>query len=249
MKNCWNKLLIFSFFLIAMSCNIKKELIINDFSKINVDDLITKVNSTAPAYKWINIRGKLKINNQDGGVPLGFSLKIAKDSLIWISITAPIIGEVNRLMISRDSIYSIDRTKSIWFIKNLIDFKEEYSLSLSLNMIESIITNSILIPKKDYSSSQELNTVTLDSQNDSTTYVVNLNSYSIESFVRKFSESEKITVKYDDYQLINDFLYPKKLSVSTSGKKLSFELILNKIKTLDTDKVSFKIPKKYNETK
>jgi len=232
-----------------MSCNIKKELIINDFSKINVDDLITKVNSTAPAYKWINIRGKLKINNQDGGVPLGFSLKIAKDSLIWISITAPIIGEVNRLMISRDSIYSIDRTKSIWFIKNLIDFKEEYSLSLSLNMIESIITNSILIPKKDYSSSQELNTVTLDSQNDSTTYVVNLNSYSIESFVRKFSESEKITVKYDDYQLINDFLYPKKLSVSTSGKKLSFELILNKIKTLDTDKVSFKIPKKYNETK
>ena len=249
MKNCWNKLLVFSFFLIAMSCNIKKELIINDFSKINVDDLITKVNSTAPAYKWINIRGKLKINNQDGGVPLGFSLKIAKDSLIWISITAPIIGEVNRLMISRDSIYSIDRTKSIWFIKNLIDFKEEYSLSLSLNMIESIITNSILIPKKDYSSSQELNTVTLDSQNDSTTYVVNLNSYSIESFVRKFSESEKITVKYDDYQLINDFLYPKKLSVSTSGKKLSFELILNKIKTLDTDKVSFKIPKKYNETK
>ena len=48
MKNCWNKLLVFSFFLMAMSCNIKKELVINDFSKINVDDLITKVNSTTP---------------------------------------------------------------------------------------------------------------------------------------------------------------------------------------------------------
>ena len=64
-----------------MSCNIKKELTINDFSKINVDDLITKVNSTTTEYKWINIRGKLKINNQDSGVPLGFSLKMAKDSL------------------------------------------------------------------------------------------------------------------------------------------------------------------------
>ena len=61
------------------------------------------------------------------------------------------------------------------------------------------------------------------------------------------NESDEVTEL--DYQLINDFLYPKKLSVSTSGKKLSFELILNKIKTLDTDKVSFKIPKKYNETK
>ena len=27
MKNCWNKLLVFSFFLIAISCNIKKDLI------------------------------------------------------------------------------------------------------------------------------------------------------------------------------------------------------------------------------
>ncbi len=249
MKNCGNKLLVFSFFLIAMSCNIKKELIINDFSKINIDELITKVNSTTPAYKWINIRGKLKINNQDGGVPLGFSLKMAKDSLIWISLTAPIIGEVNRVMISRDSIYSINRTNSSWFIKNLTDFKDEYGLNLSLSTIESIITNSVLIPKQNYSSLKELNTVTLDSQNDSTTYVVNLNNYTIESFVRKFSASEKLTVKYFDSQMIDSVLYPKKLIISTANKKLSFELILNKIKVLEKDKVSFKIPKKYNETK
>jgi hypothetical protein len=173
---------------------------------------------------------------------------MAKDSLIWISITAPIIGEVNRVMISRDSIYSIDRTKSTWFIKNLIDFKDEYGLDLSLSTIERIITNSVLIPKQNYLSSQELNTVTLDSQNDSTTYVVNLNSYSIESFVRKFSASEKLTVNYFDTQMIDSVLYPKKLIISTTNKKLSFELILNKIKVLEKDKVSFKIPKKYNET-
>ena len=249
MKNCWNKLQVFFFCLVLVSCNINKKLIVNDFQKITIDEVIKKVNSNTLSYKWVNIRGKLKINNQDGAVSLGFSLKMASDSLIWISITAPIIGEVNRVMITSDSIYSINRTNTSWFIKNLTDFKEEYSLSLSLNMIERIITNSILIPKNDYLSSQDLNTVTLDSQNDSTTYVVNLNNYSIESFVRKFSASEIITVKYIDYQFIDNFLYPKKLSVSTGDKKFSFELILNKIKTLDTDKVSFKIPKKYNETK
>ena len=80
----------------VMSCNIKKELTVNDYSTISVEDVITKVNSTTPSYKWLSIRGKLKVNTQAGGVPLGFNLKIAKDSLIWISITAPIIGEVNR---------------------------------------------------------------------------------------------------------------------------------------------------------
>ena len=232
-----------------MSCNIKKELTVNDYSTISVEDVITKVNSTTPSYKWLSIRGKLKVNTQDGGVPLGFNLKIAKDSLMWISITAPIIGEVNRLMITRDSVYSINRTNSSWFIKNVSVFKDEYNIKLSLSLIESIITNSISISQNNYLSSQDLNTITLDSQNDSSTYVINLNTYSIELFVRKFSANEELTVKYVDFQIIDNFIYPKKLNVNTGSEKLSFELTLNKIKVLDKDKTPFKIPKNYNEKK
>lgn len=232
-----------------MSCNIKKELTVNDYSTISVEDVITKVNSTTPSYKWLSIRGKLKVNTQDGGVPLGFNLKIAKDSLIWISITAPIIGEVNRLMITRDSVYSINRTNSSWFIKNVSVFKDEYNIKLSLSLIESIITSSISISQNNYLSTQDLNTITLDSQNDSSTYVINLNTYSIELFVRKFSANEELTVKYVDFQIIDNFLYPKKLNVNTVSEKLSFELTLNKIKVLDKDKTPFKIPKNYNEKK
>ena len=102
MKNYWNKALIFFFSLMVMSCNVKKKLTVNDFSTISIEEVITKVNSTTPSYKWLSIRGKLKVNTQDGGVPLGFNLKIAEDSLIWISITANIIGEVNRKIINRD---------------------------------------------------------------------------------------------------------------------------------------------------
>lgn len=232
-----------------MSCNIKKELTVNDYSTISVEDVITKVNSTTPSYKWLSIRGKLKVNTQDGGVPLGFNLKIAKDSLIWISITAPIIGEVNRLMITRDTVYSINRTNSSWFIKNVSVFKDEYNIKLSLSLIESIITSSISISQNNYLSTQDLNTITLDSQNDSSTYVINLNTYSIELFVRKFSANEELTVKYVDFQIIDNFLYPKKLNVNTGSEKLSFELTLNKIKVLDIDKTPFKIPKNYNEKK
>ena len=249
MKNYWNKTLIFFFSLMVVSCNIKQELTVNDFSTISIEEVITKVNSTNPLYKWLNIRGKLKVNTQDGGGSLGFNLKIAEDSLIWISITAPIIGEVNRLMITRDTVYSINRTNSSWFTKNISFFKDEYNINLSLSLIESIITRSIAIPKNNYLSSQDLNSITFDSQNDSSIYVVNLNNYSIELFARKISENEELTVKYIDSQLIDNFLYPKKLNVSAGSENLSFELTLNKIKVLDTDKAPFKIPKNYNETK
>ena len=233
----------------VMSCNVKKKLTVNDFSTISIEEVITKVNSTTPSYKWLSIRGKLKVNTQDEGVPLGFNLKIAEDSLIWISITAPIIGEVNRLMITRDTLYSINRTNSSWFIKNISFFKDEYNINLSLSLIESIITSSIAIPQNNYLSSQGLNSITFDSRNDSSIYVVNLNNYSIELFARKISENEELTINYIDSQLIDNFLYPKKLNVSAGSEKLSFELTFNKIKVLDTDKAPFKIPKNYNETK
>ena len=116
-------------------------------------------------------------------------------------------------------------------------------------MIESIITSSLSISQNNYLSTQDLNTITLDSQNDSSTYVINLNTYSIELFVRKFSANEELTVKYVDFQIIDNFLYPKKLNVNTGSEKLSFELTLNKIKVLDIDKTPFKIPKNYNEKK
>ena len=67
--------------------------------------------------------------------------------------------------------------------------------------------------------------------------------------VGKISENEELTVNYIDSQLIDNFLYPKKLNVRAGSEKLSFELTLNKIKVLDTDKAPFKIPKNYNETK
>ena len=152
-------------------------------------------------------------------------------------------------MITRDTVYSINRTNSSWFIKNVSVFKDEYNINLSLSLIESIITSSISISQNNYLSSQDLNTITLDSKNDSSTYVINLNNYSIELFVRKFSANEELTVKYVDSQIIDNFLYPKKLNVNTGSEKLSFELTLNKIKVLDIDKIPFKIPKNYNEKK
>ena len=43
-----------------------------------------------------------------------------------------------------------------------------------------------------------------------------------------FIKATKLTVNYFDTQMIDSVLYPKKLIISTTNKKLSFELILNK---------------------
>ena len=60
-----------------------------------------------------------KISSNTDKVSLGISLKIRKDSLIWASISAPIIGEINRIMITSDSLYMINRPNSTWSIQSI----------------------------------------------------------------------------------------------------------------------------------
>lgn len=72
------------------------------------------------------------------------AIKIQKDSLIWISITAPVGGiEVARLLISKDSVKMIDRMKKKYFIDDFNFFNERLNVDLNFESLQSILTNSV----------------------------------------------------------------------------------------------------------
>ena len=72
------------------------------------------------------------------------SLKIQKDSIIWISITAPVGGlEVARVMISKDSVKMIDRMKKTYFFDDFDFFREKLNVDLSFEALQNILTNSV----------------------------------------------------------------------------------------------------------
>lgn len=72
------------------------------------------------------------------------SIKIKKDSLIWISITAPVGGmEVIRLMIEKDSIKVIDRLKKKYLLTSYDFLKEKLHVDFKFETIQAIITNSL----------------------------------------------------------------------------------------------------------
>jgi len=72
------------------------------------------------------------------------SMKIQKDSLIWMSITAPVGGiEVARMLISKDSVKMIDRLKKKYFVDDFNFFREKLNVDLNFETLQSILTNSV----------------------------------------------------------------------------------------------------------
>ena len=235
------------------SCGVKKS-VIKELETINVSEIIDKINSRKINSNWLYIKGKIKIKSDSEKVNLGISIKIRQDSLIWASISAPIIGEINRIMISPDSLYMINRTNSTWLIKPIDKLNRQIGLSLSYSDIQAFISNTIRIPNteilKDSPAYPEISVVNVNdvfiSDNiDSASYLISGENKFIKEINLNYSQNQKAIIEYSDYN--ND--YSKQLIVFVSKPELNFELTYNKVEPRETDKVSFKIPERYDEVK
>lgn len=85
------------------------------------------VTMTLPDYedwKVVTLSGKLKMR----GLPLSPSLRIfmEKDSLVEISIKAPFMGEVGRIVLNPDSVVGINKMKKIYTTAPVKDFLRFY---------------------------------------------------------------------------------------------------------------------------
>ena len=119
-----------------------KKKFVHELESINVIEIIDKINSNQVNSNWLYLKGKIKILSNNDKVSLGVSLKIRTDSLIWASISAPIIGEINRIMITPDSLYMINRTNSTWSTQPIEQLKKEIGTSLSYYDIQNFIKYS-----------------------------------------------------------------------------------------------------------
>ena len=255
MKICWNKIYIVCVLFFISSCGIKKN-VVHELESINITEIIDKINSNQVNSNWLYFRGKIKILSNNDKVSLGVSLKIRTDSLIWASISAPIIGEINRIMITPDSLYIINRANSTWSTQPIWQLKKEIGASLSYYDIQNLLTNTIKIPVQLKTENQEtsfhpithlvnINDMLITDKTDSASYLINSENERINQININYSQNQNLIIEYSDF-LDN---YAKRLNIIISKPKLSVELLYNKIQQREIDKVSFKIPETYEKIK
>ena len=241
LNNLFNAVLI----VLVSSCNVRKELATEEISKININEIIKSINVNEIDANWLSLKGKIKIKSNEDKFSLGINLKIRTDSLIWASINAPIIGEINRIMITQDSLYMINRSNSTWLIQPIEKIKEKLGSEISYNDIERIITSSVRVPEKNYLSTIINKDLIIRDNLDSTTYTIESQKKCLKEIGVNFKNNSNLTIKYSNYNLYGSFLYANNIQVTTSSSH--FELNFTKVELNKNEKVSFIVPKKYDE--
>lgn len=228
--------------LIFSSCGIKKNKK-TDFllPPKNSKELIARVNAQNKSPEWLNLKGKINIKTKDNQIALNINIINRRDSLIWISVSAPFGIEIARGQLTQDSIYFINRTNRTCFINPISEIDELLKANLSFDQMQEMITTKPRIKKRKYKFHANEKYI-LEETNSN--FIISASYMVIKGMV--FIEGNKLQYEFLDFNSDN---FPKEVILKISSKD-TFEAKLrySKILVNKKSKTPFKIPKSYVDT-
>lgn len=162
------KYILFFLFVVffAFACKTKKY-VVDDTKPVNtnlklknygIGKLIDSITSHFLLYDTLSVKFKLKIDLSDESHNLDGVFRIKKDSLIWISLIAPLGIEAARVLLTHDSVYFMNKLKKEYFIKPYSFFENNLQVELKFTDLQAILTNQLfLFSETDEESNLEMN--------------------------------------------------------------------------------------------
>jgi hypothetical protein len=135
--------------LFIISCKPKKELSKKEIKDLieevyTTEQIITKLKENEFQFDGLSIKANIEYNADGKKNSFKSTLRIKKDSAIWVSIT-PIMGiEVARALITPDTVLMVDRIHATYFSGSFNYINQLFNVDLDFKMLQSLlIGNSI----------------------------------------------------------------------------------------------------------
>lgn len=224
--------------IILSSCNLLKKSNTDNNSSNNISlsekELIKKINSQNISPEWTSLNSKIKVNKEGQEVTINAHIRIKKDSIIWISVKAPLGIEIFRTMITSDSVYYMNRMNKNYFIKHISHIREVVKADVSFIKLQEIIF-----------ASPNITVLNSDKEN----YEILKDIFRVSKIDLQETEDKKTSIRYSDYKdfsEIGGLYFPEKIFIDIKSEEgFTAEINYTKIKFNKTSSISFKIPKSY----
>ena len=139
--------------------------------------LYSMITSNYLPYHTISIKFDAKVESEDLNQSINGTLRIRKDSVIWISITPALGIEAARLQFTPDSIMFMNRIKNEYFINSYEFFENKLQTEISFDDLQAIFTNEIfLYSESDDESNEKFNPDSLDRDYFRKTFIASTDS-------------------------------------------------------------------------
>lgn len=178
----------------------------NEEDKVKIDEI---------DFKYLKAKSKISIIKDGKTENVGANIRIKKDSIIWLSVSWGIVGEVARALITKDSAFiSAMNQKTLKREYHKYSFEElsqEYNFDLNFNIIQSAIIGSQPIKKK-YKLSKDKGFFLLKQKEGRVTidnYVGEVDRKLKKVMLEdELPTKRKMTLDFEDFTTLNQYLFP-----------------------------------------
>ena len=220
-----------------------------------------KANNTLP--QTFSSKIGLSISGGETNMKLSGSLRMIKDSAVWISLSPGFGLEVARVLIRPDSFFVMNRLKSTAYIGSVNQMAALYGFKVQYRLLQAVILNSyngsgyFELDKKLFKSFTAKDATDNLCFSGSKTYMeaYNLENFCLDTQTFKFTQlkltdanNQKLALAYAGNQEASNVSLPEKLVLSlfTNNIQQAAELQFKKPVVNQKVKMSFKIPSKFD---
>jgi hypothetical protein len=261
-----NYYLIFVFALCVIGCNPVRHAYKEPIKEKGADYIFEQLKKHELKFAWFSTKFSTDVYYGKKKNSLSGTLRIKKDSAIWVSIT-PILGiEVARVLITTDSVKILNRTDNTCFLGN---FKYIYSLlktEFDFDMLQSFIIGNdftyyendkfkATIENKQYKLSTvgrgKLKKFVHGNENMKILLQdiwLEPDSFKItKSLIKELKENRKLEARYSDFKDIGGQMFPltEKFEINADKKEMKINIDFERVSVNKVQELPFNIPSKY----
>lgn len=237
--------------------------------KMNIFALSSKIKARQFNYKWISAHFSISIDIDSSSNSFSGTVRMRKDSAIWMSI-APLLGiEADRIMLTQDSAMEMNRLKDTYFKDDYDYINSRLHEDLDFELIQSVMIGSRMefindtSKMKSYFDGKEYIVSTirrkrmkrvlyknkLPAHNKNEVQFIFLDPADFHITHIKVEDVLKHRVFdafYSDFQKVDSVSFPFHVEcLITAEKNIKIDLQYKKVAFKSSEEVPFFIPKKY----
>jgi len=273
-RNKMQKLVIYILLLSIFfaSCSRKKNVEVVEVAKqTEVDSVYKLMNSNEFDAEWFSAKFKGTYHRPDDNQMFNGQIRIRKDSLIWVSITAVMGIEVFRVQIMPDSLTFINRLEKTYITSSTDYLRKRVGVDVDFEMLESVILgndfpyyqtdvfklsnrgeNYLLSTFSRRKIKKQNNDVVKGSRILMQNILIDKNTYKINKQTVKVvgDDRTKLRIYYDNFEMVEGQLFPHKIIIKYKEDNKTFiEFNFSNIEINNKLRFPFKISKKYSQEK
>jgi hypothetical protein len=218
-----------------------------------IKNALLKLNGNKVDFKTFSAKVDVDYRGgDDKHYDVNANLRMYRDSLIWVSVNAVFGIVAMRMLITKDSVYLLDKLNKTYLIRRIDYLQEVTGLPLTLSIVQDLLVgNPVFIDSNIVSYSNNSNTVSLLSIGSAFKNLVTINGNNNVLLHSKLddidiSRSRTADLSYDDYESKKNKLFSSKRRITVAEKnKLDIYLNFKQYEFNDDINFPFSIPRNY----